>query len=141
MSDTKQIDNSPKFAFDLKDLTITAGSSVAMYWVIDSFLKQMFPSAYRDFFVVGLVGAGSITLLAPILSNLIDGKNLMDGVHFDKNMLIDVGLTGATTIGLEYVILTFFPQLNRTTVQRYVSLIISSIGSKMLLPYLKTLMN
>ena len=137
MSATKEVSQEFKYKFDLKDLTITAGSAVASYWIIDKFLYEMFPDDYKQFLAIGLVGASSITILGPIVENMIAGKNLMDGIDFDKDMLIDAAITLPTTYGLYYLIMKLFPEMTESTIRRYAGLIGSVIGSDMLLPYIR----
>ena len=135
----KDISEEFKYKFDLKDLSITAGSAVCTYWLIDKFISEMFPEDYQQFLTIGLTGAASITIIGPIIENMINGKNLMTDVDFDKDMLIDMAITLPTTYGLYYMINRLFPELSETTIKRYISIIGSVIGSDMLLPYIRKL--
>ena len=139
MSTTKEVSEEFRYKFDLKDLSITAGSAVATYWMIDKFISEMFPEDYMQFLSIGLVGSASITLIGPIVENMINGKNLMDGIDFDKDMLIDACITLPTSYGLFYMINNLFPQMDETVIKRYITIICSVIGSDMLLPYIRKL--
>ena len=99
----------------------------------------MFPQDYQQFLTIGLTGAASITIIAPIIDNLINGRNLMDGISFNKDMLIDAAITLPTTFGIHYVIMKLFPEMDETIVKRYITIICSVIGSDMLLPYIRKL--
>lgn len=124
-----------KAAIDLKDITIKSISGISLYWLITKTLSLR--SDYADYLNVGLAGAGGLTIVAPILQNLIDGKDLMTGITFDtlmlKNALIDGGMSMAVYLALRFA---FGNKLDTSVLNRYVGVICSVIGGDMIRPFI-----
>jgi len=134
MTDTSSTTNDPKFKFDFKDISITAGSSIALYWLFDNYVKENFPYDYREFLTIGLVGGSSITILAPIIDNLINNRDILTGINFDKNLFINLG-TNVGLSGILFIVLKQFIDVEESMLSKYVSMIVSVVGSKMIAPY------
>lgn len=124
-----------KSAIDLKDITIKSISGVSLYWLITKTLSLR--SDYADYLNVGLAGAGGLTIVAPILQNLLDGRDLMAGLSFDstmlKNALVDGGMSMAVYLALRFA---FGSKLDVSLLNRYVGVICSVIGGDMIRPYI-----
>jgi len=124
-------------SINTNDLIIDAGSGVAMYWIIDKYLRRSFPVEYSDFLTVGLAGGVGLSVLSPILTNLMAGKNLLDGITIDKEMLIDMAIAIPTAGGLFYLIKMVFPSVKTDIIRRYVGVIGSIIGTTMIQPTIR----
>lgn len=129
-----------KSSIDLKDLTIKSASGVALYWVIDKVLTS--DANYMEYVKVGLTGAVGLGVVAPILQNMIDGKDLMAGVTFTslawKGMLVD----GALSAGIYYALkLILEDKINDDLLYKYVAIVCSVIGADMLDPWILAHMN
>jgi len=121
----------PKSAINLSDLTIKASSGVAIYWMIDKFMSN--DSGYQLYLKVGLVGASGLTVLAPIFNNMMSGKNLLEGIIFDKAILKNMLTYGSITAGLFAAIkYVFNDQIEDSMLYKYLAVVTSIIGSDML---------
>lgn len=123
---------SQKSAIDMKDLTIKSASGIALYWVINKMLQS--ETGYNEYLKVGLAGAGGLTLVAPILQNMIDGKNLLDGITVDTTLFKEMAIDGVITTAIYWALKTVMGGTVDIVIYRYVSVIASIIGADMVKP-------
>lgn len=118
-------------SIDLKGITIKATSGVAMFWLINKFLES--DDGYMQYLKVGLVGASGLTIMAPIIQNVLDGKDLLSGVKLDKDMLKMFVVDGALTAGLYYAIkMLINVDGSENIIKKYAVIVASVIGTDML---------
>ena len=126
---------SSKSSIDMKDISIKSASGVAIFWVLDKVLKSR--DNYMEYVQVALAGATGLTIIAPILNNLINGATTFSSLTFDaaflKNILIEGGITGV----LYYILKMFFgDKISDSLMYRYIAVIVSIIGADVLTPFL-----
>lgn len=124
-----------KSAIDLKDITIKASSAIALYWVIDRTLTS--DENYMEYLRVGLVGAAGLTVIAPLLDNMLNGKDIMNGINFNMNMVKQMLIDGGISAVIYFALKTIFAdQINDSLLYKYVAVIASVIGADMFMPSL-----
>jgi hypothetical protein len=126
-----------------QSILIPTLSGVGLYWVLSrkmiQWTQNVINASSEDTLFISLISGGiNITIISPILENFIQGRNLMDGITFDKNMLIDVSITSATTYGLMYLLSMLFTNISRSQLWFYASLCASIIGSYILKPIIRS---
>ena len=78
MTETKDIEITP--SIDLKQISIKAGSGIALYWAIDKMLPK---EGLMEYAAVGLTGGVGLGIVAPILNSLINGTDFLGGIAFN----------------------------------------------------------
>lgn len=131
MTDTQP---SSKPAINLKDITIKSASGVALYWLVDKTLRGS--ADYWEYVNVGIAGGAGLLIVAPMLQNMMDGKDLLNGISFNGAMIKHVAVDGALSAGIYWALKTliFGYTLDDSLLYKYVAVICSIIGADMVAP-------
>ena len=125
-----------KSSIDIKQIAIQSGSSIAVFWLIDKML-QSDNGSYTELLKIGLVGAAGLTVVTPIINNLLNGVSIFNGIIFDKALLYRMLVTGGLSAVLYYIFRYLFSErIDESTMNKYIAVIVSVLGASALEPWL-----
>ena len=133
MADKSEIP-SVRSAIDPKDVIIKGTAGVAVFYLVNKFIVSE-EYGWSEVIRAGLSSSVGLSVVAPIIDNILNNRDMTTGLNVDKNMFKNMVVQAGIGGGLYYILrMLFGTQVASEPLYKYASLIISVIGSDMISP-------